>query len=76
LAGDCPKVLPKEDCEGMTVSFTPNNPLFSLHHAQLDRLWSSKVRFPTVLNPSLHATFPITHVFAGVMTFSSDQILT
>ena len=46
LAGDCPKVLPKEDCRGMKISFTPNDPLFWLHHAQLDRLWS-KVRLRT-----------------------------
>lgn len=43
LAGDCPKVLPEEDCQEMATSFTPNDPLFWLHHAQLDRLWS-KVR--------------------------------
>lgn len=40
LAGDCPKALPKEDCQDMGISFTPNEPLFWLHHAQLDRLWS------------------------------------
>lgn len=40
LAGDCPKALSEEDCQGMAVSFTPNDPLFWLHHAQLDRLWS------------------------------------
>ncbi|KAF1953771.1 tyrosinase [Byssothecium circinans] len=33
-------VLPKEECRGMRISFTPNDPLFWLHHAQLDRLWS------------------------------------
>lgn len=41
LAGDCPKGLPKEDCHGMAVGFTPNDPLFWLHHAQMDRLWSA-----------------------------------
>ncbi len=45
LAGDCPKALPEEDCKDMGISFTPNEPLFWLHHAQLDRLWS-KVRHP------------------------------
>jgi tyrosinase len=40
LAGDCPKALSQEDCQGMAISFTPNDPLFWLHHAQLDRLWS------------------------------------
>ena len=40
LAGDCPKSVEKGECEGMTASFTPNDPLFWLHHAQLDRLWS------------------------------------
>ncbi|KAJ5585863.1 Di-copper centre-containing protein [Penicillium hetheringtonii] len=40
LAGDCPKILPKKDCQGMAISFTPNDPLFWLHHAQLDRLWN------------------------------------
>lgn len=40
LAGDCPRILPKEECQGMAISFTPNDPLFWLHHAQLDRLWA------------------------------------
>ena len=40
MAGDCPKVLPEEDCHGMAINFTPNDPLFWLHHARLDRLWS------------------------------------
>ncbi|CAO2654359.1 Nn.00g110920.m01.CDS01 [Neocucurbitaria sp. VM-36] len=40
LAGDCPKALPEEDCHGLAIGFTPNDPLFWLHHAQLDRLWS------------------------------------
>ncbi|KXH43499.1 hypothetical protein CSAL01_12853 [Colletotrichum salicis] len=40
LAGDCPKKLPVEDCKDLAVAFTPNDPLFWLHHAQLDRLWS------------------------------------
>ncbi|EFW99235.1 tyrosinase [Grosmannia clavigera kw1407] len=40
MAGDCPKALPEEKCQGMTASFTPNDPLFWLHHAQLDRLWN------------------------------------
>ncbi|PLB35279.1 tyrosinase family protein [Aspergillus candidus] len=40
LAGDCPKPLLDKDCQGMADSFTPNDPLFWLHHAQLDRLWS------------------------------------
>jgi tyrosinase len=47
LAGDCPKGLRKEDCQDMEASFTPNEPLFWLHHAQLDRLWS-KVRFASI----------------------------
>ncbi|KAF4124345.1 tyrosinase [Geosmithia morbida] len=40
LAGDCPGTLPEEDCQDMAMSFTPNDPLFWLHHAQLDRLWN------------------------------------
>lgn len=40
LAGVCPSSMPKEDCNGMAEAFTPNDPLFWLHHAQLDRLWS------------------------------------
>ncbi|KAH3981818.1 hypothetical protein HBI70_152860 [Parastagonospora nodorum] len=40
LAGDCPDTLPEADCQGMAMSFTPNDPLFWLHHVQLDRLWS------------------------------------
>ena len=40
LAGDCPKELPEEDCQGIAINFTPNDPLFWLHHAQIDRLWS------------------------------------
>ncbi|TQV92122.1 monooxygenase [Cordyceps javanica] len=40
FAGDCPKALPEEDCDDTASSFTPNDPLFWLHHAQLDRLWS------------------------------------
>jgi tyrosinase len=40
LAGDCPKSLQEKDCQGMASTFTPNDPLFWLHHAQLDRLWS------------------------------------
>ncbi|TDZ16719.1 Tyrosinase [Colletotrichum orbiculare MAFF 240422] len=40
LAGDCPKALPEEDCRDLAVSFTPNDPIFWLHHAQLDRLWN------------------------------------
>lgn len=50
LAGDCPKALPEEDCRGMAVSFTPNDPLFWLHHAQLDRLWS-EVGLPLTPHP-------------------------
>lgn len=53
LAGDCPKGLPEEDCQGMAVSFTPNDPLFWLHHAQLDRLWSRVCALET------HATFSL-----------------
>ncbi|PWY94454.1 monooxygenase-like protein [Aspergillus sclerotioniger CBS 115572] len=53
LAGDCPKVLPEEDCQGMAISFTPNDPLFWLHHAQLDRLWSEWQRH----HPSNFAAF-------------------
>lgn len=47
LAGDCPKILPEKDCKGMAISFTPNDPLFWLHHAQLDRLWN-KVSAPEI----------------------------
>jgi tyrosinase len=46
LAGDCPKAMPEKDCQGLAVTFTPNDPLFWLHHAQLDRLWN-EVRAPT-----------------------------
>ncbi|KAJ5382196.1 Di-copper centre-containing protein [Penicillium concentricum] len=53
LAGDCPKVLPQEDCQEMALSFTPNDPLFWLHHAQLDRLWSEWQRH----HPSNFAAF-------------------
>ena len=49
LAGDCPKALPKEDCRDMRISFTPNEPLFWLHHAQLDRLWSEVRQLPALL---------------------------
>ena len=49
LAGDCPKALPEEDCQGMGISFTPNEPLFWLHHAQLDRLWSEVRQLPVSL---------------------------
>lgn len=40
LAGVCPNSVPEEDCHGLAEAFTPNDPLFWLHHAQLDRLWS------------------------------------
>lgn len=40
LSGDCPKVVPEEACHGLADKFTPNDPLFWLHHVQLDRLWS------------------------------------
>jgi tyrosinase len=49
LAGDCPRILPAEKCQDLATSFTPNDPLFWLHHAQLDRLWSlvrSQTRYP------------------------------
>ena len=61
LAGDCPKVLPEEDCRGLAISFTPNDPLFWLHHAQLDRLWS-EVRFPKP-----QTTFPFHTSFFAVV---------
>jgi len=38
LAGTCPKAIPEDKCE---EGYTPNEPLFWLHHAQLDRLWSN-----------------------------------
>lgn len=47
LSGDCPKAVAEEDCQGMADSFTPNDPLFWLHHAQLDRLWSEVSTFPS-----------------------------
>ncbi|GLI73314.1 hypothetical protein PoHVEF18_001529 [Penicillium ochrochloron] len=53
LAGDCPKALPEGDCQGMAESFTPNDPLFWLHHAQLDRLWNKWQRH----HPSNFAAF-------------------
>jgi len=37
LAGLCPAPIEDEGCG----SFTPNDPIFWLHHAQLDRLWSN-----------------------------------
>lgn len=71
LAGDCPKVLPKEECKGMAISFTPNDPLFWLHHAQLDRLWSEWQR----RHPSNFAAFSgipldpqnMTDPFSGIL---------
>ncbi|PQK11381.1 hypothetical protein BB8028_0003g00070 [Beauveria bassiana] len=53
LAGDCPKALPDEDCQGMAITFTPNDPLFWLHHAQMDRLWNKWQRY----HPSNFAAF-------------------
>ncbi|PSN60132.1 monooxygenase-like protein [Corynespora cassiicola Philippines] len=53
LAGDCPKALPDEDCHGLAIAFTPNDPLFWLHHAQLDRLWNQWQRH----QPSNFAAF-------------------
>ncbi|OHE92547.1 monooxygenase [Colletotrichum orchidophilum] len=53
LAGDCPKILPEEDCQDLAIGFTPNDPLFWLHHAQLDRLWSKWQRH----RPSNFAAF-------------------
>ncbi|OOF92588.1 hypothetical protein ASPCADRAFT_153285, partial [Aspergillus carbonarius ITEM 5010] len=53
LAGDCPKELPEEDCQGIAINFTPNDPLFWLHHAQIDRLWSEWQRH----HPSNFAAF-------------------
>lgn len=44
MGGDCPKAIPDKDCDGIADTFTPNDPLFWLHHAQIDRLWS-EVRF-------------------------------
>ncbi|KAM3563639.1 hypothetical protein ARSEF4850_002216 [Beauveria asiatica] len=40
MGGDCPRAIPDKDCDGVADTFTPNDPLFWLHHAQLDRLWS------------------------------------
>ncbi|KAI0060046.1 Di-copper centre-containing protein [Artomyces pyxidatus] len=37
MATRCPKEVPEELC---THSYASNDPLFWLHHAQLDRLWS------------------------------------
>jgi tyrosinase len=37
--------MPEKDCQGLAVTFMPNDPLFWLHHAQLDRLWN-EVRAP------------------------------
>ncbi|KAL0955842.1 hypothetical protein HGRIS_002044 [Hohenbuehelia grisea] len=36
LEGECPKIIPKYECSG---SFTSNDPLFWLHHGQMDRIW-------------------------------------
>lgn len=55
LSGDCPKVVPEEACHGLADKFTPNDPLFWLHHVQLDRLWS---RVCTYLSLSLSLSFP------------------
>ncbi|CRG89666.1 hypothetical protein PISL3812_06705 [Talaromyces islandicus] len=65
LAGDCPKALPEEDCRGMGISFTPNDPLFWLHHAQLDRLWSEWQR----RHPSNFAAFSGMPLTAHNMTY-------
>jgi tyrosinase len=68
LAGDCPGALPKADCQGMAENFTPNDPLFWLHHAQLDRLWNK-------VCPRLHLNFPLymptislTQLYSGSIT--------
>lgn len=53
LSGDCPKVMPEEACHGLADKFTPNDPLFWLHHGQLDRLWS---RVCTYLSLSLFSS--------------------
>jgi tyrosinase len=37
LAGTCPEIIDEDICRG---SFSSNEPLFWLHHAQMDRLWS------------------------------------
>jgi tyrosinase len=37
LAGTCPEVIDEHICHG---SFSSNEPLFWLHHAQMDKLWS------------------------------------
>jgi tyrosinase len=37
LNEECPGSIPKHLC---TTSYSPNDPLFWLHHAQMDRLWS------------------------------------
>ncbi|KAG9258584.1 uncharacterized protein F5Z01DRAFT_203092 [Emericellopsis atlantica] len=53
LAGSCPQAIPEDHCNGMADSFTPNDPLFWLHHAQLDRLWNEWQR----RDPSNFAAF-------------------
>jgi len=37
MDAECPNEIPEEEC---TQSYASNDPLFWLHHTQLDRLWS------------------------------------
>ncbi|TPX18679.1 uncharacterized protein E0L32_002536 [Thyridium curvatum] len=70
LAGDCPKALREQDCPGMADSFTPNDPLFWLHHAQLDRLWNEWQR----RHPSNFAAFSGMPLTPHNMTSSSYDL--
>ncbi|KAF9002918.1 tyrosinase [Cyathus striatus] len=41
LAGLCPAPISEKECTDRKLNaYTPNDPIFWLHHAQLDRLWS------------------------------------
>ncbi|TFK75150.1 tyrosinase [Pluteus cervinus] len=39
LAGECPAPIQEDECDSLG-GYTPNDPIFWLHHGQLDRLWS------------------------------------
>jgi len=52
---ECPKEVPKAEC---TRAYASNDPLFWLHHVQLDRLWSKwQLSYPE--NYAAFAGFPL-----------------
>ncbi|KAF7973385.1 hypothetical protein HWV62_15487 [Athelia sp. TMB] len=38
--GECPPPILEADCDRDTPGLSPNEPMFWLHHAQVDRLWN------------------------------------